>query len=124
MNHDELSRFALRCGVCEERSNQIKRLVMFNYLLCLLIYARCQFVTYTACGPCIRKILIRRTLVTAIPANLLFPIVALAHVMLFGVSFVPGHSRSVLKELRDKVTASKERGSPAYKTEGARGGIG
>ena len=88
--------FQIRCPCCQQPSDSIKQYKMHKLVVFILIAAHVQSATYTACSSCMRKIIGERMLVNVIPANLAWPVIALAWGVQFARTFSKGHSRSVL----------------------------
>lgn len=90
----------LACPNCGRLTLSLKQYNFFVWIFFFLVGAFHRSIRYTACPSCQRKKLALQTLLTLIPANLFFPIVLLLHGGYFAMSFRPGHSRPIRKELQ------------------------
>lgn len=85
----------LPCAHCGGTTDSLKRHRLYRSIVFLGIAWWAQMADYTACASCMRRILIRRTLVNLPGANLAWPIVAAVHGWHFVASYQHGHSRRV-----------------------------
>lgn len=87
---------AIRCPDCGQPTTSLKQYVLCNLLVFIWVGAFTRRGTYTACPGCMRKIILTRTAINLIPANLLWFIVVLPwHSVQFARTFADGHSDSV-----------------------------
>ena len=98
----------LTCPVCGASTGSLKSYTIAYYVLFIFVYHQYQTVTYTACPRCMRTMIVRRTLITALPANIIWPAVIVGHAWFYFASFTHGHSKTVLKKLH-AADASKNR---------------
>jgi hypothetical protein len=85
------------CPVCQKPTDSMKRLrVLTMIFLVLIIQGR--GVDYTSCPSCMRRFILKRTLVNIVTANLIYPIVLISHVTQLLRTFTPGPSESIKKE--------------------------
>lgn len=89
------------CPECGEPKSNIKRFVLFSYILFLLIGARFKTSAYICCSGCMRKRIIRNTFnLNILSANVLWLIVILPwNIIAFLCTFISGHSRHVINLL-------------------------
>jgi hypothetical protein len=87
----------------------LKRFRMIEVLLFLFFAVSWQSAVYTACPPCMRRLLWRSTLFNLLPANVLWFIVVLPwNLALWLESRAAGHSeemRQLLQQERDRLVA-------------------
>lgn len=88
----------LPCPSCHLPTDSMKRFKLFQLLIFLIIFAHVRTAVYTSCPGCMRKIILERTFINIIPANLIWPIVFIFNIVYFTITFVPGPSRSIRKE--------------------------
>lgn len=86
----------IACPKCGKPTASLKQYVLCNLLVFLYVFAFMRRGTYTACASCMRGIILMRTLINLVPANLLwFIVVAPWHTVQFIRTFADGHSDSV-----------------------------
>lgn len=89
------------CPVCGEPKTNVKRFVLISFALFLLFGASYRTTVNICCSVCMRKSIIRNTFnLNILTANVLWLVVILpCNIVQFIRSYVPGHSRSVIKLL-------------------------
>lgn len=85
----------LRCPACGTPTTSLKRHRLYNWLVFIVVAYWAQTAEYTACPPCMRKVILTRTLVNIPTANLTWPILFVIHAVHFAGTFRTGHSRKV-----------------------------
>jgi hypothetical protein len=88
----------LPCARCGRMTDSLKRHRLHRWVLFVWIAWWAQTADYTACPPCMRAILVRRTLANLPGANLAWPVIALINAWHFAATFRRGHGKRV-KEL-------------------------
>jgi hypothetical protein len=88
----------LPCARCGRMTDSLKRHRLHRWVVFVWIAWWAQTADYTACPPCMRAILVRRTLANLPGANLAWPVIALINAWHFAASFRRGHGKRV-KEL-------------------------
>lgn len=89
------------CPKCGKPTASLKQYVLCNLFVFLYVFAFMRRGTYTACPSCMRGIIVMRSLINIVPANLLwFVIVAPWHTVQFIRTFADGHSESVRAMMR------------------------
>jgi len=88
------------CPACGVPKNNIKRFVLMERVICILIAANMQQSTYTCCAECMRPIIIRKTINTnIITANFIrLPVILPMHIIKFFLIYLEGHFKSITKK--------------------------
>lgn len=81
------------CYECAEKSDSIKEFRVINWFIFLLVIVVGKGMDYRACPKCMRKKIAERAAIQIVTAHVVFPIVAIFHIVQFCRTFVPGHSR-------------------------------
>jgi hypothetical protein len=89
----------ITCPGCKQPSESIKRYTMPQIVVFLWLFAWWRRVTYTLCPSCMRKTIGERMAINIIPANLMWPVLAIFWLILLGRTFTKGHSKSVLQQI-------------------------
>ena len=84
----------LECPHCHVQTESMKlyRLLDFTFVIQLFMY---KLVPVIACPKCVRRKILVMTLKEIYKANLLFPLYLVYALIMFFVTFIPGHSRDV-----------------------------
>lgn len=90
---------AVTCPVCGRLTTSLKE-YRLRIIAFLVIAARVEHSTYTACPACMRAAILRNTFVSILAANVLFPIALVANGIHFIMSYSEGHSFDIKDELR------------------------
>ena len=90
----------LPCPVCGKPTKSMKRHRLYRLLVFIGVAWWAQTAEYTACPPCMRHVILVRTLVNIPTANLTWPILFVIHAFQFASTFTAGHSRKVLELLK------------------------
>ena len=90
----------LTCPLCGQASDSIKSYTMMSFLLFILVGAWWRTKRVVACPSCMRKEIALSSLITLVPANILFPLVGIWHTVLFAMTFAQGHSSDVASRIR------------------------
>ncbi|MGO9134751.1 MAG: hypothetical protein ACLP8A_12000 [Methylovirgula sp.] len=90
-------RIVLQCPGCLRPSDSIKRFTMPDLFVFLWIFAWWRRATYSLCPSCMRKKIAEKMAINIIPANLIWPFLAVFWLVLLARTFPKGHSKSLLK---------------------------
>ena len=83
----------VRCPVCHEPTDSIKQYKLVRTLLFLFLFATWNTLVATACPRCMRKVILKRTAINILPANVLWVIVVLPfHLVQLLRTLTRGHS--------------------------------
>jgi hypothetical protein len=97
------------CPVCGELTDSLKQYRYFDWCLCLLLHAVSEMTIHRACPPCMRKFILKKCLLNALPANLVWIFVVLPWGMvLIAASYTDGHSRAVLQGVTPTMAVQRE----------------
>ncbi len=99
MTGQDASPVLIRCPRCQKPTDSIKRFGAPDLVVFLFVFAWWRRATYTACPSCMRKTLGEKMAINIIPANLIWPILAIFWGTQIGRTYARGHSQSVLDEL-------------------------
>jgi hypothetical protein len=88
---------SLPCPRCGQFTDSLKQYSGMHLMVFLIAGAWYQSAKYTACPRCMRGILLQRTLINTITANLLAPFIWIFHGVQYCRSFKRGHSKTVCK---------------------------
>lgn len=88
----------LPCARCGRMTDSLKRHRLHRWVVFVWVAWWAQTADYTACPPCMRAILVRRTVANLPGANLAWPVIALINAWHFAATFRRGHGKRV-KEL-------------------------
>jgi hypothetical protein len=99
----------LPCPECGELSDSLKQYRYIQWCLCLLLHAVSETTVHRACPPCMRKFILKRCLLNALPANLawIFGILPWGMVLI-AASYTDGHSRAVLQGVTPTMAVQRE----------------
>ncbi len=93
---EEVDGAQLACPSCGEPSDRIKSFTVFPFVLFLLFYVGLKTEVFTGCASCVRKKLLKTTLVNVLPGNLLFLVLVFPwNATALLLSCMPGHSSNV-----------------------------
>lgn len=81
------------CYECAEKSDSIKEFRVINWFFFLIVFVVGKGMSYRACPSCMRKKIAERAAIQILTAHVVFPIIAIFHLIQFCRTFVPGHSR-------------------------------
>lgn len=85
------------CPQCGKPTDSLKQATLFHKLLFLMIFTQWQTAKYTCCPECMRKNIAKRTAITLITGNFLWPFLVLPlHGYHLYKSYQPGHSKGIL----------------------------
>ena len=98
--HDHSHALTITCPKCGRPSESVKSYTMMSFLLFIFVGAWWRTKRVIACASCMRGEIALSTVINIVPANLLFPLVFIWHVVLFAMTFASGHSQDVLGRLR------------------------
>ena len=89
------------CPVCKISKNNIKRHRLFDRLLFLIIVVQHETGLYTCCSQCMRKKIVKKTFnYTILTAWILWVLIIIPwHLIVYVLTFSPGHSNSVKKDV-------------------------
>jgi hypothetical protein len=100
----------LDCPVCGSATPQLKRVKLFQWLVFLVVFYWVRTVVYTACPGCMRKALVKRTLLNLVPGNLAWLLIVLpVHGLAFFRSFAAGPSSGLVEEIGGLGTTERMR---------------
>jgi hypothetical protein len=86
------------CPHCQASTPNLKQYEIVDWCLFVLLFVQIRPAVYTACPPCMRKILLRQCLVNMPSANLLWPAYVFPRTLgLLIATTIPGASASVRK---------------------------
>lgn len=89
----------ITCPGCGQPSDSIKRFTMPDIIVFLWFFAWWRRVTYNLCPSCMRRKIGERMAINIVPANLLWPFLAVFWLVLLGRTFVKGHSKGLLQKI-------------------------
>lgn len=90
----------LPCPHCRQPTDSLKSYRLPQLFLCLWIAFSVRHDQVTACPTCMRKTLLKRTLINILPANIVWPFVIVPWMGIAGLmTLTHGHSSSVYKRL-------------------------
>ncbi len=81
------------CYECGEKTESLKDYRIINWFVFVIIFVGGKGMDYEACPNCMRKKIAERAAIQIFTAHVVFPIVAVFHIVQFCRTFVPGHSR-------------------------------
>jgi hypothetical protein len=90
----------LPCPACHTPTASLKRHRLYRLLVFIGVAWWAQTAEYTACPPCMRRVILQRTLINIPTANITWPIVLIIHAVHFAGTYRSGHSRKVLELLK------------------------
>jgi hypothetical protein len=90
----------LPCPSCGKSTTSLKRHRLYRLLVFIGVAWWAQTAEYTACPPCMRSVIVQRTLINIPTANLTWPILFVIHTFHFVGTYRSGHSRKVLELLK------------------------
>jgi hypothetical protein len=90
----------LPCPSCHTLTGSLKRYRLFKNVLFLWFFWRAQTAEYTACPACMRRTLLKLTLINLPTANVLWPIVFIRHAVVYAATFSRGHSGKIREMLK------------------------
>lgn len=72
------------CPVCHRPSDHLKESRLYDFVLFLVIFgAIARTARYTACPACMRKLIIKKTLINIVPAHIAWPVIFVIHAVQF-----------------------------------------
>lgn len=100
----------LPCPECGELTDSLKQYRFMNYCLFLGLAHVHQDIVYRGCPACIRRFVVRKSLLNIVPANVVWPFLFLPWgLALIALAGIPGHSRAVLEGLTPELVVERER---------------
>ena len=81
------------CYKCGRGTASLKDYRIINWFVFVIVFVGGKGMDYEACPNCMRKKIAERAAIQIFTAHVVFPIVAVFHIVQFCRTFVPGHSR-------------------------------